>query len=71
MCHIVVASEPNESRPLYRWRVSGPRLFATGIALTQEEAWRQARLAARRTGGGESAGFAASMSAADGPIAYD
>jgi hypothetical protein len=45
MPHIIVVPEPNESRPLYRWRVAGPRLLATGIALTEEEAWRQARLA--------------------------
>ena len=46
MYRIVVAPEPNESRPLYRWRVAGPQLIATGIALSEEEAWRQAQLAA-------------------------
>ena len=69
MCHIVVASEPNEFRPLYRWRVYGQQLFATGIALTQEEAWRQARLADQTDSGGVSAGFATSMRAANAPVA--
>ncbi len=42
MHKIIVAPEPNDSRPLYRWRVSGLRLLATGIALTEEGVWRQA-----------------------------
>jgi hypothetical protein len=43
---IIVAPEPNESRPLFRWRLWGSQLVATGIALTEAEALRQARLAA-------------------------
>ena len=50
MYRIIVAPEPNDSRPLYRWRVAGLQLIATGIALTEEGAWRQAqRAAAGRT----------------------
>jgi hypothetical protein len=43
---IIIAPEPNESRPLFRWRVWGSELVATGIALSENEALRQARLAA-------------------------
>lgn len=56
MYHIIVASEPSEFRPLHRWRVAGPRLLATGIALTEDEAWRQARLAAAGRDGGAKRG---------------
>ena len=46
MFNIVVAPVPNDSRPLYRWQVALDELFATGIALTEDAAWRQARAAA-------------------------
>lgn len=46
MFNIFVAPEPNESRPIYRWHVAGEELLASGIALTEEGAWRQARAAA-------------------------
>ena len=45
MFNIIVAPEPNDSRPLYRWQVAGVELLATGIALTEEGAWRQAQQA--------------------------
>ena len=46
MYRILVAAEPNESRPLFRWHVWGAQLLAAGIALTEDEARRQAHLAA-------------------------
>lgn len=49
MYNIVVAPEPNESREIYRWKVAGEELLATGIALTEEAAWRLALAAAEET----------------------
>lgn len=43
---ITVAREDEHEREVWRWSLSGPELQATGIALTEAEAWRQARAAA-------------------------
>ena len=59
MHRIVVASEPYEHRPLYRWQVSGLQLIAAGIALTEDGAWRQAKAV--------TAGTVHGMSALPGP----
>ena len=46
MFKIAVARVPNDSRPLYRWQVAHEELVASGIALTEDAAWGQARMAA-------------------------
>ena len=47
MFSVIVTPEPNDSRPLYRWRLFGSQLLATGIALTEEGARRHANAAAK------------------------
>ena len=54
MHQIVVVAEPNDSRPIYLWRVLGLQLLAAGIARTKDGAWRQARLASSGRDGGMS-----------------
>jgi hypothetical protein len=49
MYNIFVAPEPNDSRAIYRWHVAAEELLATGIALTEEGAWAQARAAAEES----------------------
>lgn len=43
---LLVEPEPNTGRELWRWSVSGPELRATGLALSEAEAWRVARASA-------------------------
>lgn len=43
---LLVEPEPNGTRELFRWSVSGDELRATGISLSEAQAWVDARAAA-------------------------